>query len=779
MAKRRTQADPSRRPIKVILPKQGKERRTPHGGSKAKPFQKVDPEFRMRLGNQVSALRRAFVPLARRIGSAPMRVKLHHGALAKSHRPETLFSEDTCPIVGAGGMGELFLKATPRGLDQLSALIEAGNSQKLIKDLSTINAVEPITPELRRGGRDAHDILRNSPRRGEGFVTRVRLFDFGEEPDQDLLRSDFLDICDQRGITVERGGYSDLSFLYEVECQSVEDVEALANTIGVRSVAQMPLLRIIRPTLFNLESLPSNLPSANGLGSDVPVVVVVDSGVSEELPGLKSWVVGRKSDVPPEYRNTEHGTFVAGLVAWGDQLNPTIKGIDPSPCAVFDLQVLPNSDPAKGDTDAISESEFLQSLETALREHANAYRVWNLSLGTDTVCSLSEFSPLASELDDLQERYQVSFVISAGNYTSVPLLDFPRIGPDVDRGRITSPADSVLGITVGSVSHVGYKKNGPKEHCPSPFSRHGAGPNYVIKPDLVHYGGSCSRNATHQAGVRSIAGGGTAKNLGTSFAAPLVSRTLAHIYHRITPTPSPVLARALLTHHARDPRTTGRVPDGEENYFGFGLPAALPYSLECTPHSSTLVFEDTLRPGYFLEWIDFPYPPSLCRGGRYFGEVWMTVAFSPSRGARWGAEYCETHIEAHMGIYFNQTSRKTGQTTRKFKGLVPPEHKNPGKLYESYQVEKLRKWAPVRTYHGALGSNGQRGEQWRLMVRLLTRHGVKAQETSRLQPFSLIITIADPRQKAPVYDEISRIIRNRFKAQNLTVRPGIRVRGHL
>jgi serine protease AprX len=98
-----------------------------------------------------------------------------------------------------------------------------------------------------------------------------------------------------------------------------------------------------------------------------------------------------------------------------------------------------------------------------------------------------------------------------------------------------------------------------------------------------------------------------------------------------------------LTHHARDPRTSRRVPDGDENYFGFGLPAPVPYCLECTPHTSTLVFDDVLRPGYFLEWDDFPYPPSLTRERKYFGEVWMTVAFAPARGARWGTEYCETH----------------------------------------------------------------------------------------------------------------------------------------
>ena len=777
MAKREPPIEQTRLPIKVILPSQGKERRTLGGGGNLKPFRSVDREFRLRLGNQVAALRRAIVPLARRTGSAPMRVKLHPRALAKSNRPAILFSEETCPIVGVGRLGELFLKATPRGLDQLADWVKGGDSQKLIKELSTVDSIDPITPELRRGGLAASDILRHSPRRGKGFVTRVRVFNFGEESDQELLLKDLLETCERRGIDIEPGGYSPLSFIYEAECRSVDDVEALANVVGVRSVAQMPVLRVIRPNFFNPDKLPAKLPATGKRLEELPVVVVVDSGVFDDPPELESWVVGRDSFVSSEYRNPEHGTFVAGLICWGDHLNPTISGIDSNPCAIFDLQVLPNSDAAKGDTDTVTESEFLESLETALHQHANQYKVWNFSFGTDVVCSLSEFSPLAAALDDLQEQYQVSFVISAGNYNSIPLLNYPRSKVELERGRITSPADSVLGIAIGSIAHVGYEKNGPQKHHPSAFSRHGAGPNYVIKPDLIHYGGSCSLDASHQVGVRSIAGAGTAENLGTSFSAPFVSRTLANIYHEIMPTPSPVLARALLTHNARDPRSGGRVPDGDENYFGFGLPAKLPHCFECTSHSSTLVFEDTLRRGYYLEWDNFPYPPSLHRNGRYFGEIWMTVAFSPSRGARWGSEYCKTHIEAHMGVYFSQRSRKTGQLSKKFKGLVPPEHKNPGKLYESYQVERLRKWAPVRTYHGDLGPNGQRGEQWRLMVRLLTRHDIKAQETFRPQSFSLILTIADTEAKAPVYDEMSRIIRNRFKAKNLTLRSGIRVRG--
>ena len=63
-----------------------------------------------------------------------------------------------------------------------------------------------------------------------------------------------------------------------------------------------------------------------------------------------------------------------------------------------------------------------------------------------------------------------------------------------------------------------------------------------------------------------------------------------------------------------------------------GRPVQPPYSIACEPHLSTLVFDDSLRPGFFLEWDDFPYPPSLRRNGKYYGEVWMTVAFAPSSG---------------------------------------------------------------------------------------------------------------------------------------------------
>src|SRR5882672_11081618 len=102
-----------RLPIKVIMPKQGTERRIQTGGTPPKMFRNVDRQYRTRLSHQVTAMRQALIPQIRRTGTAPIRVKLLSSASAKSHRPEHLFANDSCPIIGAGRLGEIFLKATP------------------------------------------------------------------------------------------------------------------------------------------------------------------------------------------------------------------------------------------------------------------------------------------------------------------------------------------------------------------------------------------------------------------------------------------------------------------------------------------------------------------------------------------------------------------------------------------------------------------------------------------------------------------------------------------
>src|SRR5688572_8770165 len=113
---KRPEAD--RLPIKLIMPKQGAEKRVPGGGGPPKPFRNVDSAYRKSLARQVSAIKDGLSPQMKHTGAAPVRVRLIAKASAKSHRPEQLFSEKTCPIIGAGRLGELFIKATPNGLAQ-------------------------------------------------------------------------------------------------------------------------------------------------------------------------------------------------------------------------------------------------------------------------------------------------------------------------------------------------------------------------------------------------------------------------------------------------------------------------------------------------------------------------------------------------------------------------------------------------------------------------------------------------------------------------------------
>ena len=62
--------------IKVIMPKQGAERKVKGGGSKARPFRDVDASYRKRLSGEVDAIRASIAKQIRTTGAAPVRVRL-------------------------------------------------------------------------------------------------------------------------------------------------------------------------------------------------------------------------------------------------------------------------------------------------------------------------------------------------------------------------------------------------------------------------------------------------------------------------------------------------------------------------------------------------------------------------------------------------------------------------------------------------------------------------------------------------------------------------------
>jgi serine protease AprX len=659
-------------------------------------------------------------------------------------------------------LGELFIKGTPYGISALTSKIKRLDSKKLIKAVSTIKELKIVGTERKLLGRKPADILEKSPVI-RGFKTvKVALFDYRNESENGEKDQAFEEFLDQNRLLYEKRKQYSTRDIYTVQVRGEDEIAIVSRAFMVREVSPLPTFKAIKKMSDSARPLPASLPSAGTDPSAYPIVAVVDSGIDSSIQQLQEWIYQRERFVAPMESNTYHGTFVSGIIVWGHHLN-SIPEIGNTPCRILDIHILPNDDPTVGGVGVVTEPELLQALEQCLQKYANEVKVWNLSLGTDQLCRLDQFSDFAIQLDELQSKYDVSFVIAAGNYSNIPLLPYPRKTRESEIGRITIPADSVLGITVGSISHTDHP-SGTKTGEPSTFSRNGPGPNYIIKPDLVHFGGNAGMDSLSRVGICSLIGQDQiGEGIGTSFSTPFISRQLATVFHTITPPPSPTLARAILTHAARDIRNNGRIKDKEDHYLGFGMPLNIEGALQCSPWMTTLVFQETLRPGYFKEWDYFPYPDSLINGKKYKGEIWMTLAYAPSRNPAYGTEYVETYIETSFGTYHGLD----------FKGQVPQEHKNKSELYEHFQVENLRKWAPVRTFYRHL-KTGVTADRWRLKVKLLCRNST-LDLSSFEQSFVLVLSIADPEKRAPVYDEMSRKLRTSYQTQNILVRPQIKV----
>ncbi|EMM77406.1 S8 family peptidase [Leptospira santarosai] len=755
--------------IKVIAAGQGRPQPIPGGGS-SKEFKEISTEFRSQRLSELKEIKELFNRNTSSLKIIPMRVNLEKNAVAKSHLPDSVLKDDTTPIIGVGLLGELITKVTPSGLEKLEKIIgNEQNSDAIRNELSAIVNFEPISENSKLNGLSSQAIFEKSPKRKDRRVIKIITFDYQSDIENNLIMVELEELLKKNQLEyskyIDRKGCK----VYKAECNSSAQIDLLSSSIAIKSIRPMPVLKSVKRTFKSSGSFQDLPIPESGTEASFPIVAVVDGGIQNDLEPLSKWITNKDRYVAPSFENLKHGTFVAGLITWADEFN-MMPEIGSFPCRVLDVQLLPNNDPSHGPTEDIMEDAFIEGLSDSLEKHGKNVKVWNLSLGTNELCREEGFSELALALDDLQDKYEVLFVISAGNFEEIPSLNYPRTEEDLKKGKITTPADSANALTVGAISHSEHRTdNGSNKGEPSSFSRTGPGPNYIIKPELVHFGGDCSVDGLSRWGIKSISDKGEiVEDIGTSFSAPLVSRTVATLYHNLNPTPSRNLAKAIIVHNARDIRNNNRVTDRESDVLGFGVPVKIEKALECNSSSITLVFEETLMPGYTLQWDDFPFPESLTKDGKYFGHISMTLVYSPYRNPSYGVEYCETFVDPSFGVFRKD---RTGQL--KYSGQVPMEHTGADALFENEQIQSRRKWAPVRTFHRAI-SNGLSGERWRLSVRLYCRHNIESSMNEFRQPFTLILTIADPNKKANVYDEMVRQLSSRYAITDIPVANRVR-----
>lgn len=747
-----------------MIPQEEDFRRVPAGGAARKVFGECDRGVRDVLLEQVASVRRTFAPVLAQAGGPPAvaRVVLKERALTKSHRPEGLFSRNTCPIIGGETFGNLLVSVSAEGLNRLAQGIDRGSSRNVEADISTLDRIEPYTAEDAASPLGVQGLSR---RIGEKEIRalKFRLFQHRNAEADDRVRTAFLDLIHSMRLPAPDAlPYASGLRIFRVCGVTPDMVERLAGFAGTQSLGAFPQFRLFAQYIPQGSVAAKSFPRPEP-GREYPVVGLIDSGTDRSNPLLQAWVIDRdEEDVPPPDQDSNHGSFVAGLIINGRALNHGDARFPGCQTKIVDVVAM-----RKEDT-AVYEDELLNTIRRAVTKYSDV-KVWNLSVSkTDAVCRDGSFSDFGMELDAIQKRYGVTIVTCAGNYNQPPLRGWPPedLG---EKDRVFPPADTAMGVTVGSVAHLDKANSRVRKEQPSPFSRRGPGAAFLPKPDVCHYGGNCSGELDYQqVGIISVDGHNhLAEAIGTSFATPLVSATLAGIQGAIADPVSRNLAKALLVQSAA--LRGGAVEAPDLRYRGFGIPGDLGEILTCAPWQATLILEPQIDPQRrIFAREDFPIPACFRRAdGRVEGEFLMALAYDPPLDPAAGAEYCQVNVDVSLGTY-----DPSKQGTVEHHSKIPLEPRDYGKLYERYLVEYGFKWSPVKVYRARLSRTS--GQRWRVYMRMHYRAGLPE---GTPQNAALVVTMFDPKGHKPVYDDVVQAMnRSGWLHQDLRVSERVRIR---
>ncbi len=271
-------------------------------------------------------------------------------------------------------------------------------------------------------------------------------------------------------------------------------------------------------------TIPALPPDSGRPREAAPVVALLDG-----LPLTNHALLrGRlKVDDPDEYedryqaRERSHGTAMASLICHGD--------LDAGGASLGrPIYVRPIMRPRRGFAGNFVESipervlpvDFMHRAVVRLFEGegdeppvAPEIRVVNLSIGDPARPLIRDMSAWARLLDWLSWKYNILFVVSAGNHRRHISFDERAAGlrgvrlaalqkavisamtADTRHRRLLSPAETLNGLTVGAV-HEDKSDPAPgrlvdplEPGLPSVFSAHGPGHRRAIKPDILLPGG--------------------------------------------------------------------------------------------------------------------------------------------------------------------------------------------------------------------------------------------------------------------------------------------------
>jgi hypothetical protein len=487
--------------------------------------------------------------------------------------------------------------------------------------------------------------------------------------------------------------------------------------------------------------------------ANYPIIGVVDGGLGG-IPG--EWVLRRVPLVPPTQTDASHGLEIASLLIDGQALNGPTVCPEPDGCYLVDLAALPrpaffSENYPGGDLDLLAALD----VEVRKAKESTGARIFCFSHNIDYAVKPDTYDDLSLGLDIIARKHDVIFVISAGNLLSNAVRpEWKEKSADVLSDlanaiddRLRAPADSILNVSVAALNPIALTHVMPG--VPARYSRRGPGFKFTTKPDVTHFGGCGPGNTSHPSGLKVVTTGNSIVYIhGTSYSAPLVAKTLARLDLLTQNALSREALIALLIHGTATPELL-RAKDYmhvRRDLVGFGLPMSAAALLEGDEHSSTLVFVDVLQPKKDM-FFRFRWPECLSVEGKCRGEARVTLVYSPPVGEKFGAEMIRINFDVSLQQYDPDKQTYVARTQSVFKPANEAE-----KAHEHELIKAGMKWGNVKQVEFLSPRGKGKSSDWRLNIGYLER--LDAIFPADGVPFAVIMTIRDPKNEGPVYQDM-------------------------
>jgi hypothetical protein len=599
-------------------------------------------------------------------------------AKAKTNKPKDIWKSSGIEIVGSPNSLTLTVSGRREDFVQLERLLgsstfsaakahSAKNETQISREVMAVSDIQDRNSQVeRRIGRDLKEEMDLGDEK-QVFLCLMEVYSDQNFADYDRLFDKLSQVVSNGSLFKRNQKHfiHNMSYGAHLSTQEIEGILTNPNCNFLSKIRLYPSYSAQRTVPHDfLQTLSVEAPLTSER------VAVLDSGIDHPL--LQGLVDLQYNFTKHKTKNGDHGTFVASRLLFGDGLfTKDSKGhgsVIPT-VRILDVRVLYLNKKNEYDAD---DEEIKDAIDEILDRHQDV-TIFNLSIAGRSQVRSDLIDPLTEFLDTRAREKDVIFVCAVGNHTAYIGLD-SYLGIFDDKlldTSIAAPADAINVISVGSIcSSVSSEALCKDLNFPSPFTRIGGIRSDWKKPELVLNGGNVKHDpsmlylddfclASRQVfGVPGLNTKGLARDIGTSFSAPLVAAQCAILLDHIKKSNVSSclnlnknrsnLVKALLIHSTSKVDQAKVENERLKRAYGFGIPS-VDAAIADSDNQATFIYCDSVKASGKVHKMKINLPEALLNKKVKFT---FTLVYNPPVDQAYPDEYQMITLEPSLKLAF-------------------------------------------------------------------------------------------------------------------------------